>query len=372
MMRCMVCNQEAQVADVLPVCAKCIRSGTEEIESVIKQAHAFRYDIFKLPPKVPRESNGIKCNICANACQIPLNEYGYCGLQKNEKGHLEGKVSSTRALMHYYFDPHVTNCCGAYFCPAGTGSGFPQWAYKEGAERGYANLAVFFYGCGLDCLFCQNASHKQINQGKQVDLEQFLSVIADNQRISCVCYFGGSPEPQLPFTIKVMEHCKDQFNNRILRQCVEMNGHGSSSLMRKMGFLAEESGGIIKFDLKAYSEQLHRALCGVSNQTILKNFAMLADSLSFKNKYYPPLMATTLLVPYYVDEIEVAQIARFIRNLNPSIEYSLLIFHPDHLMRDLPATPLKQVQRCYDAAKRELGRPVHVGNLHLLAGKLRL
>jgi pyruvate formate lyase activating enzyme len=100
---------------------------------------------------------------------------------------------------------------------------------------------------------------------------------------------------------------------------------------------------------------------------------MLAENFEFENKDYPSLMATTLLVPHYVDEFEVGQIARFLKELNePAIEYSLLVFHPRHLMKDLPVTPLRQVQRCYDAVKRELGKPPNVGNLGLLAGTLKL
>jgi pyruvate formate lyase activating enzyme len=151
-----------------------------------------------------------------------------------------------------------------------------------------------------------------------------------------------------------------------------MNGNAKHSLMRKAGLLVAESGGIVKFDLKAYSPSLNRALCGVSNETTFKNFTMLVETLPFENRSHTPLMATTLLVPYYVDEYEVSQIAKFIKELNqPSIEYSLLIFHPQHLMRDLPVTPLEQAQRCYDTAKEHLDK-VHIGNLGLLGGRLRL
>ena len=99
---------------------------------------------------------------------------------------------------------------------------------------------------------------------------------------------------------------------------------------------------------------------------------MLADTLPFEDRSYPPLIATTRLVPHDIEEFEVAQIAKFIKELNqPSIEYSRLIFHPQHLMRDLPVTPLAQAQRCYDAAKERLDK-VHIGNLALLNGRLRL
>ena len=80
---------------------------------------------------------------------------------------------------------------------------------------------------------------------------------------------------------------------------------------------------------------------------------------------FPMLTATTLLVPGYVDTTEVEQIAEFIAGLNPEIPYSLLVFHPDFMMTDLPITPLKQTIECYNAAKKHLER-VHVGNLHML------
>ena len=79
----------------------------------------------------------------------------------------------------------------------------------------------------------------------------------------------------------------------------------------------------------------------------------------------PVLTATTLLVPGYVDHVEVEGIAKFISELNPEIPYSLLVFHPDFMMRDLPITPVKQVKLCYEAAKKHL-RNVNIGNLHLL------
>ncbi len=368
---CSVCKREVPVASVLPVCVECLRADKPEAENIIHQAHQWRSKI-GLPVFPPQSTTGVKCTVCANDCTIPEGEQGYCGLRSNNGGKLESWVSATQALMHYYLDAHVTNCCASYFCPAGIGVGYPQVAYRQGPELGYANLAVFLYGCGFSCLFCQNISHKQVERGRLIDTDHVVNVIQENRQISCVCYFGGSPEPQLPFIIRLMEKCKDSFNGRILRQCLEMNGNAKPSLMRKAGLLVVESGGIVKFDLKAYSPSLNRALCGVSNEVTLKNFTMLAETLAFENRSYPPLMATTLLVPYYVDEFEVSQIAKFIKELNqPSIEYSLLVFHPQHLMRDLPITPLAQAQRCYDAAREHLEK-VHIGNLDLLGGKLRL
>jgi pyruvate formate lyase activating enzyme len=99
----------------------------------------------------------------------------------------------------------------------------------------------------------------------------------------------------------------------------------------------------------------------VDNARSFENFSRVA-------KAFPDgdvLTATTLLFPYYVDETEVSAIASFIADINPAIPYSLLIFHPDFVMGDLPVTPRKQVDECYRAARRHLKR-VNIGNVHLL------
>ena len=92
---------------------------------------------------------------------------------------------------------------------------------------------------------------------------------------------------------------------------------------------------------------------------------MIAEEFWEKRREPPVLTATTLLVPHYVDAVEVEQIARFISDLNPEIPYSLLVFYPQFMMSDLPVTSRRQVEECYRAAKKWLKR-VHIGNVNLL------
>ena len=55
-----------------------------------------------------------------------------------------------------------------------------------------------------------------------------------------------------------------------------------------------------------------------------------------------------------------------LESLNPEIPYSLLAFHPDYKMTDLPASSRKQEQECLDAARGAGLKRVRVGNIHLL------
>jgi pyruvate formate lyase activating enzyme len=130
--------------------------------------------------------------------------------------------------------------------------------------------------------------------------------------------------------------------------------------------LSLETGGCIKFDLKALDENLHIALTGVSNRWTLENFRLAARSSSRRRS--PPLViASTLLVPGFVDAQEIDRIARFIASIDPSIPYALLGFHPSFFVPDLPRTSVRHAEAA-ELAAREAGLTrVRVGNRHLLS-----
>lgn len=364
---CRICGRKARfLSEVLGICLDCIRLRPDEVKSIIRRAHESIRGKYGLPGEPPRTSNGIKCNICANECLIGEGEKGYCGLRWNKGGKLVSLSTPKEALLHAYLDPHVTNCCAAWFCPAGTGAGYPRYAYMKGPEIGYYNYAVFFYGCNFNCLYCQNASHKNLREARSVKLEEFVEAVLKKRGISCVCYFGGSPEPQLPFALEASKLLLEGIGRkRKLRICFEWNGCGNPELVDKAAEIALKSGGNIKFDLKCFDPTLSLALSGVSNMRAYENFRRIAEKFYGERSNLPVLTATTLLVPGYVDKHEVSRIAQFIASLNPEIPYSLLIFHPDHYMYDLPVTPKRQVEECFKEASRVL-KHVHIGNLQLL------
>jgi pyruvate formate lyase activating enzyme len=280
-------------------------------------------------------------------------------------------VESGGGLLYSYVDPHVTNCCAAWFCPAGTGSGYPKYAHLPAPEIGYANLAVFLYGCNFNCLFCQNSNHKLLLEGLHVGQNYISEQIAKNKRVSCVCYFGGSPEPQLPFVIASSKIALEDNPARIIRICFEWNGCGNPELVRRAAELALTSGGNIKFDLKCFSPTLSLALSGVANTQAYQNFRMVAKDFWSRRRELPVITATTPLITGYVDAYEVESIARFIAEVNEEVPYSLLVFYPRFFMSDLPPTPEEQVVECYRAAKKHLHH-VHVGNLSPAKARLLL
>jgi pyruvate formate lyase activating enzyme len=329
----------------------------------IEQAHSQARRLFKLPVQPPNYETGPQCHICVNECRLPPNGRSYCGLRYNEAGKLKG-ATADKANVSWYYDPLPTNCVASWVCPGGTGAGYPQFAYRNGPEHGYKNLAVFYHACSFDCLFCQNW-HFRTQALKEANASASTLADAVDDRTSCICYFGGDPTPQLPHSIRVARLALEKNKGRILRICWETNGSMHPALLRQAAEISLNSGGCIKFDLKAWNEGLHIALCGISNKRTLENFQLLAEYA--KRRPSPPfLVANTLLVPGYIDKQEVSQIARFISSLNPDIPYSLLAFSPEFMMTDLPTTSRRHAEECLAEAKAQGLRRVRVGNIHLL------
>ena len=364
---CSLCNQEKIVSSSLGVCNSCLINYETDSQASVEQAHRHAREKFSLPTNPPK-GDSFSCNLCNHNCSFSDNDLRYCGLRYSKEGKFISRSTKNSAILDFYFDPLPCNCCAAWFCPAGTGDGYPEFAYKSGKETGYYNLSVFFYGCSFDCLFCQNKNHKNVKIGTKVSIETLVTAFKNNTKVSCVCFFGGSPEPQFIFALEVSKRITDlsKEEKRIARICWEWNGFGNQKYIERAAQFSLQSGGNMKFDLKAWSPQIHKALTGVDNKKVLENFEYVAKNFFEKRLNLPVLNATTLLVPGYIDEYEVGKIASFIAEINPEIPYSLLGFYPHFEFSDLPLTTLERADACFDVASDYLNN-VNIGNKHLLS-----
>jgi pyruvate formate lyase activating enzyme len=369
--KCLICGEKAAtISGSLGVCLRCIKKKPEKAIEITRCVHAKSRAVFGLPPEPPKDAGGLPCGVCANDCVIGTGNTGFCGLVWNIGGRLvRFGGTADKGILGWYYDGLPTNCVGWWFCPGCTGSGYPKYAYKPEAEYGYSNLAVFYGACSYDCLFCQNWHYRNLSvKQKPVMSAEALAAKADEKHVSCVCYFGGDPSPQMPHSLEVSRIAleKAKTGKRILRICWETNGYMNPKLAEKAAEYAMESGGNIKFDLKTWNEELNIALCGVSNKPTLENFKMIGEEFYKKRKELPVLGASTLLVPGYIDVEEVESIAQFISEIDTNIPYTLLAFYPCYVMNDLPTTSRKQASECQKAAEKHL-KNTRIGNIHLLS-----
>ena len=347
--RCPGCGQIRELSAAVGVCVDCLRQGAAGALSRALATHRSARQSFSLPPEPPRTPDGVHCTVCANECQIGPGERGFCGLRTNRAGRLHTLAGSPRrGFLQWYRDPLPTNCVADWVCPGQH-------------QRGKHNLAVFYGACSFDCLFCQNWHYREMSPGGRLTLSaQDLAATADSDTF-CVCYFGGDPSPQMPHALAASRRLAE----RGVRVCWETNGSMSPAYLRPAVDFSLTSGGCLKFDLKAWNEDLHRALTGVSNRRTLENFALAARRISERPD--PPLViASTLLVPGYVDAADVSAIARFIASFDPDIPYALLAFAPQFHMHDLPRTSREHAEAALKAARTAGLTRVRLGNRHLL------
>ncbi len=367
--QCQLCGGRSPlISSKLGVCLRCIREQPDEALKITDRVHLDSREIFGLPSKPPRDPKGVPCGMCSNDCRIGVGRTGFCGLVFNIESRLV-RMGGTPAkgVLQWYYDPLPTNCVAWWFCPGCTGAGYPKYAHKSTAEKGYSNLAVFYGACSYDCLFCQNWHYRNLAADhKPITSAESLASKVDHH-ISCICYFGGDPSVQMPHAIKTSQIAlqEAQAEKRILRICWETNGYWKEEFALKAAQLSNNSGGNIKFDLKTWDENLNLSLCGVSNAPTLETFRLLGEEFCRQRRELPILTASTLLIPGYVDTEEVSHIADFIAEIDSRIPYSLLAFYPQYVMADLPATSRKQANQCYEAAAKHLEN-VRIGNVSLI------
>lgn len=361
---CQVCGtSSAFVAKELGVCGPCIRNHPQEALPLAMEAHHRSRSAFGLPETPPRNPEGVLCGQCVNKCRIAPDDLGFCGLRRN-RSKANDCVNANYGKLSWYEDPLPTNCVGDWVCAGGTGNGFPEYAYCQGPEHGYNNLAVFFHACSFNCLYCQNWTFKQRTfDPKMRSVDQLAAQV--DARTACICYFGGDPTPQLPFSIKAAELAMKRSKNRILRICWETNGSMNPKLLDKIMDCAIHSGGCIKFDLKAWNKNLHKALTAVTNRQTLANFKRAAHKAG-QRSVPPSLIASTLMVPGYVDAQEIGHLAQFIAAADPNIPYSLLAFHPQFYLSDLPFATRAYARQCLQTARDAGLKNVRIGNMALL------
>jgi len=347
---CHVCLSATPIVSAaLDVCASCIMKEFTKFQPEIRAVHATTRAAFGLPPNPPESWKGVTCNYCANQCRIGEDEKGFCGLRKVQNGRLVNLAGTPgHGLLKYYRDPLPTNCVADWVCD---GSKHP----------GCHNLAVFYESCTMNCLFCQNWHYRQVSPGDHNGISAELLASAADPSTFCVCFFGGDPSSQMPHALAASKLLAE---NKV-RICWETNGMMNPKYQEKAINFSIQTGGCIKFDLKAYDDKLHRALTGISNEPVKKNFRIAAEQ-SFERSVPPLVVASTLLVPGYVDVEQVHKIAKFIARLNPEIPYSLLGFSPQFYMNDLPFTSARHAEEAESAALDAGLSNVRIGNKQLL------
>jgi pyruvate formate lyase activating enzyme len=199
------------------------------------------------------------------------------------------------------------------------------------------SYTIFLAGCNFRCLNCQNweiAHYPDTHEFVRgfVDpgslAEESLAAIRSlkGRLIGAdrIFFSGGSPDPSLPYVEEVVREARKR--DRRVKVNYDTNGFMTEESLERVLRVSTS----ITYDIKAYHDDVHRALTGAPVAPVLRNAAEIARNVPEK------LWEFRFLVIPGITVDEVAPVAAFIADINDAIPFNLLAFRPNFILEHHP------------------------------------
>ena len=289
------------------------------------------------------------CRACKLYCKIRPGQIGICGVRVNRNGKLYFLVYGRASAVH--IDPMEKK---------------PLFHFLPGEQV----FSLGTVGCNFGCSFCQNWNLSQsardlrkrlMKEEREDDIALELApfgydlppekIVATclEKRIPAIAYTYNEPAIffEYLYDTAVLAHARG------IKNAFVSNGYESDEAMEKMRGLLDA----MNIDLKAFSNEFYTRICKAKLQPVLDTIRHAFDLGIW-------LEITTLVIPGKNDsDGELSQIAEFIASVSPGIPWHISAFHPDHEMRDVPATSHQTLRRTYDIGKAAGLKHIYVGNM---------
>ncbi|MFC1814044.1 radical SAM protein [Thermodesulfobacteriota bacterium] len=214
------------------------------------------------------------------------------------------------------------------------------------------SYTVFMAGCNYKCLNCQNWTISQYpdNGSEQRGFEdpddlaaecatRLNSISANRMGADRIFFSGGEPTIYLPYIERVIEAARKL--NPDTRVNFDTNGYMTEqSLMRILDFTTS-----ITFDLKAYNDEVHRALTGASSQPVLRN----AEYIGKRAKEI--LWEYRITVIPQINENEIKPLSEFIANIDTTLPVCFLSFRPNFALEHHKGADRSLMDSCVEIAR---------------------
>lgn len=299
----------------------------------------FRKDAPSSPWKWSKEayhynnlSERVVCNTCPHLCELRPGDRGICRSKVNIKGRLVSLAYGNPASVHV--DPMEKK---------------PLFHFYPGNRI----LSVGLAGCNFRCLNCQNW---QISQKKPEELEfvelfpEALIKKAIEYSISFLAYTYSEPISfyEYVYDTSVLAH------QNSIKTALISNGYINPTPLRLLSRYLDAAN----INLKSFSDEIYRKLNGGRLDPVLETLKILHQEGVW-------LEITTLLVPTYVDDMEMLKrmCGWILQNLGPDHPHHFLRFFPQYHLRRLPPTPIETLEKARELAMKEGIRYVYIGNV---------
>ena len=215
-------------------------------------------------------------------------------------------------------------------------------------------LSLGTAGCNLACKFCQNWD---TTRSREVDRRQTHASPEDVAEAALasgcrgVAFTYNDPIIFLEYAVDTARACRE----RGIRTLAVTNGYVTQA-PREEFFRHMDAANI---DLKAFTEQFYRKICGGHLEPVLETIRYL------KAKTEVWFEITNLLIPgLNDDDREIDAMTRWLCDtVGPDVPLHFTAFHPDWKMLDVPPTPAKTLTRCREHARANGLHYVYTGNV---------
>ncbi|MDP1538717.1 MAG: AmmeMemoRadiSam system radical SAM enzyme [bacterium] len=280
--------------------------------------------------------NKVKCLNCAHYCVISPGKRGICGVRENIDGKLYALNYGKAVAVN--IDP-VEKKPFFHFLP------------------GSYSLSIATVGCQFSCKNCQNWTISQGPkitgkiEGEEVSPEEIVKM-AKKYKVPSISYTYTDPVVFLEYALDTMKLAKKA---------------GLKNNFVSNGFMSEESAKLaipyldaINIDIKSFSEEFYREVCGARLRPVLNTAKLMKKSGVW-------VEITTLVIPTLSDSEKMFKdIASFIKKELGSetpwhvSQFSGLI---SWRLQHLPDTPVETLKMAYKIGKEAGLKYVYTGNV---------
>jgi pyruvate-formate lyase-activating enzyme len=141
---------------------------------------------------------------------------------------------------------------------------------------------------------------------------------------------------------------------RTLWVLFETNGYGLT--LTNLDLFREAGLDSFWLDIKAYDNEVHRKLTGVSNSRVLQ----LPSEMVSKGFV---LEVSSVYIPRWIEADQIGKIAEILAQVDKRIPYAIIAFFPEHKLKDIPSPNLQQMIEAFKAARDAGLKNVKLGNL---------
>lgn len=279
------------------------------------------------------EKEKIRCLLCPHTCLIKNNSTGICAVRMNKGGNLYS--------LTYGYPSSIA----------------PDPIEKKPLYHFFPGTYVLSFGgvgCNLKCIHCQNWTISQQKPERnflrrEMTPEKIVDLCKEYQ-CSGIAWTYNEPTIWYEYTY---DGCKEAKKNGLYTAYVT-NGFINEEPLKEISPYLDA----MNIDVKAFTDEFYRKICSARLQPVLDTCKLAYELGIF-------IELTYLVIPTKNDKMdEIRKYVRWVADeISEDVPLHFSRFHPDYKMRDLPATPMNTLLKCYEISKDEGMKYVYLGNV---------